>query len=822
MSSFRKLSIVSSVFIAVYLGEIAINIACGPEPDPYDYYVSYFHNNISGDGYVPFSFTNMSFLYEENEPESEALINSREWADYLGKGVRSHDVMQVMYRTDGATDSLIARHLADTEASLPDSLSENTYLKALRKDKAARAYYLFAKETEPYAVVTYQHYWDPNPRDTLNTDEMQELADRALAGAKKSRKGYLKLRYAYQAARMFHYSGAYERCVETYDQYIASSREKSAVKGWALALKAGAIRRLGEPAEAAYLFSKVFTENAERRVQAYKNFHYIDVPFEGVTALAQSDSERAAIWAIRGFNNADFDRHTLESVYGFFPGSPLVGALLTREINKLELQLAERSQYFYGGWWSDYYRPDSIRAKALAHAEWLMGFSRRLASEKHDAEPQLGILAEAYVQWLLGEPSQAEQTLASLEAKQLSERLSDQYRIIDLLLQVHKLTVANTMNEKAMLPALQWLDQKRQDEMEALQERYGKTDYYWKAGGELRFNRTATNLYQSVLAPHFMRQKDTAMAALLMWKGDAPGTAETEQSDGKLYSRLGWPTQAFWQEQLQPGALEQLAAWGRDGLDRPWAPLFQGRLDIFESDEFWDLLGTAYLRVHDYTAALNAFGRLSPEFALPAPVSWYSEEEKLLWPDPFIATINDYPKRFGEETLTKAEFAQTMANLQRRIVEDPDHAADYYFQLANGVYQTGAFGNAWQLISYDWTSLDNHVKGLYYYSGDFHEARQAATWYAKARELSDDPEFQAKCTFMLAKCEQKLYLFDSVREYYDKAFTYSRNQPDPFWVFSQQNPYFKELREKYLNTQFVRTAAAECTYLSDFIAPYFP
>src|SRR5690606_23030811 len=119
-------------------------------------------------------------------------------------------------------------------------------------------------------------------------------------------------------------------------------------KGWALALKAGAVRRLGEPAEAAYLFSKVFTTNAERRVQAYKNFHYIDVPFETVSALAQSDDERAAIWAIRGFNNEVFDQRTLESVYGFSPGSPLVGVLLTREINKLELQLNERSQYFYG------------------------------------------------------------------------------------------------------------------------------------------------------------------------------------------------------------------------------------------------------------------------------------------------------------------------------------------------------------------------------------------------------------------------------------------------------------------------------------------
>jgi len=195
----------------------------------------------------------------------------------------------------------------------------------------------------------------------------------------------------------------------------------------------------------------------------------------------------------------------------------------------------------------------------------------------------------------------------------LSERLADQYRIVELLIGVHQLTVANAGDEAAMLPALQWLDQKRKAETDGLQERYGRENYYWKAASDLRFNRTATNLCQSVLAPHYMRQKDTAMAALLMWKGESPREAGTKPS-GNLFGRLGWPTQAFWQEQLQPAALERLATWGREGLDRPWAPLFEGQLAAFESDQFWDLLGTAYLRMHDYPAASKAFAHLSPEF----------------------------------------------------------------------------------------------------------------------------------------------------------------------------------------------------------------
>ena len=819
MSKFNKSCIVFSAFVAAYFAEIAINIACGPQPDPYDYYVSYFHNNVPADGYVPFSFTGLSFLYSETEPESEARINSRTWADYLSEGVLAIDVERLMYHTDDATDSVVLRYLTGRNEPLPDSLLENTYLGALKQDKKARRYYLFAKENEPYALVSYQNYWDPDPRDTVDVGDMYALAERAEVQAAKSRRDeFLRIRYAYQAARMYHYAGWYERAVEVYDEYLTHARDDDPAKGWSLALKAGAVRRLGDPAMAAYLFSKVFTNSPERRVQAYKNFHYIDVPIEEVLAHAQTDEERAAILAMKAFYHADFDTEALESVYDLAPQSPLVGVVLTREINKLESQLTEPTPYYGGVWWSDYFRTDSTQARARGHALYVARFAKKLAAEKKYGQPELGVVSEAYIQWLLGDVDQAENLLTTIPVDRLPERLADQYRIIELLIKVNRLSAGNTIDEAAILPALQWLDQKRQVEMDATKMRYGADGYWWQGGTDLRFNRTATNLYQSVLAPHYMAQKDTAMAALLMWKGELPDRTGTN-GDTPLFDRLGWPTHAFWHEQLQPAALEQLAAWGRERIDRAWAPLFAQQLGDLESDPFWDLLGTAYLRVHDYDAASKVFARLSDDFKIPPPSSWYSSEEDTIWPDPFIAMVNDYPKQFGDTALSKAEFAEAMAGLQQRIKTDPDNAAEYYFQLANGVYQTGAFGNSWQLISYSWTSADNYIKGAYYYSGDFHEARQAAVWYEKARALSDDEEFKARCTFMLAKCKQKRYLFDSKSDYYDQydySF-YAEDKPDPLWLFSQQNQYFDELTQQYSNTDFFKRAVSECSYLSDFI-----
>lgn len=814
MNRYKKLSIVFSAFAVFFFSEIAINIACGPEPDPYDYYVSYFHNNVAGDGYVPFSFTAMRFLYDEEEPESEPRINSAEWADYLGKGVLASDVYAVMYGSDRATDTVIRDYFERKDAGLPDSLKDNTYLRALANKKSACNYYLFAKEVEPYAVVaySYDYYWDPEPRDTAG---MVDLAVRAEGLAKQERKDrFLRLRYAYQAARLYHYAGAYGDCSRVYDQLVGKSRTKTALNGWALALKAGSARRLGDPAEAAYLFSKVFVSNAERRVQAYKNFHYIDVDMDEVLALAQSREEQAAIWAMAGFNNADFDLKTLETAYGLAPESPLVATLLTREVNKLETQLTEQSPYYPGSWWGSY-ADDSAQASARSHAAHIIAFARRLAGDAQYPEPALGTVAEAYVHWLLQEDMAARSLLDGLATDKLSEGLADQYRIIDLLLQARALQASHTIEAANLLPALRWLDDKRAAEFDEVRESNG-VEGYWRRQRDLRFTRTATNFYQSLLAPHFMALGDTAMAALVMVKGDVPYSRANEDAGKSLLSRMSWKSRLFWQEQLLSQSLETLGLWAREGMDSPWSSVLGNVLDGLIADDYWDLLGTAYLRMHDYAAASRTFARLSPAFRQEVPTNWYSSEEEALYPDPFITAINDYPKRFGKASFTKADFARTMHDLQQRIQQDPVNAADYYFQMANGVYQTGTFGNSWQLISYNWTSADNYFKRKYYYSGDYHDARQAAEWYGKARQLSNDPEFKAKCTFMLAKCEQKLYGYETLHDYYEKGYSYGK-QPDPFWLFSQRNTYFRELAEGYAGTEFFKQAVGECTYLADFI-----
>lgn len=812
MMTFKKLSLISSVFLLTFFGEIAVNIACGGEIDPYDYYISYFHNNIEGDEYAPFAYNEMVYLNSEDDVESEPDINSREWAKYLN--IKKEDVLKVMYKTDSASSAKLANFDGNL-SQLPDSLQQNTFIQALSKRKAPLKYYLFAKSCEPLANVEFS-LWDAAPRDTT---AMAAKANEGLKLTADEKDDFLKLRYAYQSARMFHFGGYHAESKSTYEKYIKTSKLNSAVKGWGLALYAGSTRRLGNPEESAFLFSKVFASNPERRVQAYKNYYYNSTPVNGALKYAKTDNEKANIWAINGFGDADSGIESIQKVYQYEPKSQLNGTLLVREVNKLEQDLIEANDiakiaynyYFSDNGGSKY--KDSLKAVNLKHLNEIRNFAVKLATEKKYPQPELGTLTAAYLSWMENKDFMATNYLAILKPDKLPERLRDQYRITDLLIKAKNIKKGSPFNENDLLPTLKWLDEKRFAENKT----QPNGQYYDYGGGaEKRFSRTTRNFYQQILAPAYLSLGDTAKAALAMVKGDIGYKTLKENS---LFQNMSYQTIAFWQKNLSPKSMQGLAVYKTKVAGNDVTALLASALNQLKNDDFYELYGTTYLRTHQYDKAVQMFAKVSPDYKYFAPENWYGDESNSkLYANPFIETVNDYPKKYvtAKASITKKAFAVEMLRLQKLLVSDKKNAATYYYKMANAVYQTGYYGNSWFLISYDWSSYDNSAPAKFVYDGDYKKAQTAKAWYLKARSLSTNPDFKAKCTFMLAKCLQKQIIMNAHPlsfSYYDKTDVKWKN----FIKANYNNPYFIELRLNYNKTPFYQVAAGDCSYLKDII-----
>jgi hypothetical protein len=134
-------------------------------------------------------------------------------------------------------------------------------------------------------------------------------------------------------------------------------------------------------------------------------------------------------------------------------------------------------------------------------------------------------------------------------------------------------------------------------------------------------------------------------------------------------------------------------------------------------------------------------------------------------------------------------------------------------EIANGLYNTSTYGNSWGLIVYSWSAYDFGRKPIYYYDTDYTQASLAQSYYLKARALSQDNELKARCTFMVAKCEQKQHEMPSFLDYNYNTYT---KQEKAYYSLLKSNIYFVEM-ETYKTTAFYKTAVHECSYLSDFI-----
>ncbi|RKO73659.1 hypothetical protein D7322_03130 [Sphingobacterium puteale] len=809
MPSYRKLFVLSSTTIAFFFGEIATNIACGPEVDPYDNQTTYYLPNLEDNGFSAFQYIPYQFLYTEEAPAKESLVNSEAWAKHLGPRVNANDIEQLMYRSDSATADLASNQKRSSWNNLPDSVKGNTFLQALidGKHEPERAYFVFTKKQEP--ITNVQHnYWDP---DTRNFKEIVQYAELAEAQINKHKKNsFLFVRYAYQAARLYLFGQEYGKSIAIYENYLQPIKGNDAILNWALSNYAGAVRKNGDGAKAAYLFSKLFTASPERRVLAYSNFHYITASDTEIFQYATNDADKFNINAIIGFGTGDRTMKYLNACYQLDPANTVNAVLLGREVNKIE---GDMNESFYIGYGENYnyYSRNEDKNTVKQHLDSLRNFALNLYQDKKYVQPQLGLITAAYLSWMNKENDLAKKYLALVKERDLNPKLADQYQITALLTQLADWQTSKQIDQPKLVKTLAWLEEKAQRDSK---NSSNKKEWSYSAFEYSNYSLIARNILQNLVVKHYLSTQDTAMASLAAVKADIfynYGVAKDSLEDN-----MQWSTMHFWENSLTPKTLLKIRTLLSDNTQQNTLSRFLLEdIKHFNRDYLTELLGTAYLRELDFQNAAKTLQALPKDHKIKEIKNSYSEDENNIIPSPFIVTINDYPKKYGKENTTKLKYAERMARLENAIKSEKNNQkkADYYFQMATGIYQTSTYGNAWSLVSYDWSSTDSHAASTIHWQRNYLQTKSAKEWYSKARSLSSDKGFKAKCTFMLAKCEQKDFAYtDETRwQYYDSPLK------NPFYRFSLQNKYFKELNTHYKDTPFFNMASKECTYLRDYL-----
>jgi hypothetical protein len=205
-----------------------------------------------------------------------------------------------------------------------------------------------------------------------------------------------------------------------------------------------------------------------------------------------------------------------------------------------------------------------------------------------------------------------------------------------------------------------------------------------------------------------------------------------------------------------------------------------------------DLLGIRYAQNDELEKAVTYFENSS-------------DEEQVLYGNPFTIHIKDCHDcdhgAIQKVKYSKRSFIEKLMEMKTIAQSKPNEAAQNYFLIANGFYNMTYFGNARHFYSNPiytyskWSEEDTskEIKEL--------SCAVALKYYLLAKAHSTDKEFNAKCTFMAAKCEQNN---DFGGSFLDQDQNVTAGE------------YYKTLKKEFASTKYYQEIIKECNYFAAY------
>ena len=774
-------------------------IGCGPDADPYDYYTSFFHQNLpDAKGYRPFYYTGYNFLYDEAEPVSTSDVLAKEWAGYCGSPVTTPDAKSFVTQFAWKDLNNLYFNLEKNQPlKIPDSVNRNSMTRYFLKNKSLEAlgYIMFAKKTEQFTVGNAEN-WEAPEKDSIKMDKLIKNGFQLLSVTKQD---FIQLRYIYQVMRLAHYSGRYNDVINWYDKYAVSNTDNTSVlKNLCLSLKAGALFRKGNNREAAYQFSKAFAATEVKRISNFLGFGWSIKHGEDrniYLALCKTDAEKASMLALFAMSSTASETRTMKEIFRLNnAANDELEVLATREINKLEekyltplLEKEKGGKAIYFSWGET--TTDSAFTDNNRQAVELMRLLHELGGKGTLKNAGLFETGAAYTAYMLKDYATAKNYLASAQKMTLTQKQKDQWVLTNLLVTINEKEKIDAAFEEQLLPSIQWLEEKAKTEKAIVT----------KNAEISQWSLFYRNLLSQVLAIRYHQQGDFVKEALCV------GTAYHILKDVVEFSYWEGDAVDFLRKKLESKDVEKLYTL----MTSKNPSAFEHYLithNTIKNTNVIDFAGTAYLRENDYANAIAWFKK--------------SNEKKIIDKNPFIDLLYDQESSLVSEkgSTTKIAFATEMARLQKAAVTDKINAAKLYYKYALGLYNTTYYGHTWELVQYYRSGSDGYYMpaNANSFQKEYYGCYKALEYFEKAMNASSDQNFKARCLFMMARCSQKQL---RMPQYEDYAFDYEKMTPaeNKYAMDFKNNKYFPKFIKEYSGTPFYKEAVTSCSYLRDFI-----
>jgi hypothetical protein len=788
-----KLCIV--VLINAFLISFPYNIlGCSDGPDPYHYYSSFFHNDLSADkNYRSFYYTNYEFLYDDAEQNNVADTTSAEWISYCGNRVSNAQAYAFICEYAYKDLASLYYHLEKAQSlNIPDSVKQNTITQYFLQSKNLEAlgYLMYAKQVQPLVTIA----WDAWSTPAFDTAKAQQLLKNGMQLFNAAKTDFIKLRYAYQLCRLAYHNQQYDVCIQWNDNEIQPNKTASILHNFAAGWKAGALYKMGKKNEAALYFAEQFFKTDYKKTANYLSFDWCINRFDNnfrnnLISQCNTNESKANMIALFALGSNASEQNTLEKIYALAPASKTLPVLVTREINKLEefyftpnLQKTKGGSSTYFFWY--YVKADSALLPWKNNAKLLIGLCEKLATNKTVNEKSYYNIAAAHTAYILQDYNTAKKFLSIANQQNLNAQLKDQYALTSLLVTVNEKQKIDAAFEQQLLPSAKWLQQK-------VKQYTSNPGNYWEPNLWRNFYE---NFFTDILAKRYHAQGDIYKEALCIGMAEAIGNNN-------------WRTNDFVQNEMQTPALMALHALFKNTKQTLWEKYLVNNFPM-KKDEVTEVIAMTHVRDYNFTTASAWCAKIKDTAVLTLERNPFGD---LLYDD----QENFYA--FDKGKFTKPAFVKQMMQLMQKETANKASAASLY-KMAVGFYNLTYYGRAWQLVKSYRSGSDGYYTpaDATNFQKEYYGAYTAEKYFEKAMKLSADKNFKARCLFMMAKCAQKQVRQPQYSNFPGNYQSYD-NATDLYFKKFKNNKYFTRLVNDYGKTAFYKEAYNTCSYLSDFV-----
>jgi len=743
--------------------------ACGGgEWEGMDFYNLFMQTNISAEEFYPFLKDEYNTFYGEdyyyNEGKKEIFYpkgNVNLWQEILTNWSRK-DIENAVYKF----------------ASFQWK-SKNSSL-----EKRAKAYLKFANDcSKSFDYRNNSHTWDYEKILKQEPTNFEELLTTASELLSKETNEQLKMRYYYQIIRLFHYGKKWDEAVRFYEDKIEGKLPKNEMYYYILDQVAGCYYSLKQHNKAAYLFTKVLNNGIDRKKSAFLSYNFCTYHnaegkqfFKGI----EDQKDLLLIKSLRSFAN---ETQNINKFIQLDVDDKRIELLFMRALSDIERDV-----------WVKFIGVDSKKLPNYSgtYKKKINAMLQiAMKQSKHAKNKDFWQIASSYISFINRDIPTAKSKLKEVKT------FAHQKRVLSKVYEVFSWKIITPENEKYLA--------KIYKEVPKI-----KKQNYW----DTETMNDWFHLINDKIANTYYKNGELAKTFLIH------NSVEVTNNLGSIE------------------LLNALTDFYYKANKNEFEKMLVNKTTNYKTN-FIDYLnhqkGIYYLQHKNPTLALDYFNKnKSYKGKLSITKTIFSNNIKECFECEDVVMTDEVYKAslfsFIKSDFTRKELATYLLKLEKLTQDETQWKAklahyllgNYYYNISNTGYYRGLLTSNTNCCNSTYTGTSyvdakpasdiiKNNKGYnlydigYYDTYYFDLSTKSRSHYEKTIELSSDKELNARCLFLIAKCELNQFYnngeeggFEIKTKYYNYYLPYYES--------------FKILKNDYSDTDFHKMILKECSY----------